>query len=82
MVQQKHSFRKTSLAAAERIDVTDTPKERQATWEVRVAVPTRHGGPGGMWEKSVSSNSLSASKMGLTFWTQDKAEGWTSLRAQ
>lgn len=30
VAQRKHSFRRTSLAVAQRIDVTDTPKERQA----------------------------------------------------
>lgn len=77
MAQQKHSFRRTSLVAAQRrIDVTDTPKERQATWEMIVTMAIRHGDPGRMWEKSVSRNSSSASEVGLAFWTQDKAENW------
>ena len=62
-------FRRTSLAAAQRTDVTDTPKERQAKWEMMVTVPTKHGSPGRMWGKSASSNSPSASEMGWTFWT-------------
>ena len=59
MAHQKHLFRRTSLAAAQRTDVTDTPKERQATWEMMVTVPTGHGSPGRMWGKSASSNELS-----------------------